>query len=416
MPIYLFHLGHCPELSFAELAAVNQRFGEPLGGLTLDEGLAYGKCGSAASVLEVCDELGGTIRCAEVLSDEVEMTPTAVAAALQETAWFGESVAQEKRVVMGVSVLGETEHLGGKRKAGGWMHDSAAAIKESLKEAGQSVRFVVPDGQRDGLVLNGGHIQKNKIADRGGELVMWPRSGGAMALARSVWWQPMEEFSSRDYGRPNRDAKSGMLPPKLARMMINLSRTDETQTLLDPFCGSGSLLMEAGLMGLDATGIDLSEKAIRDTHRNLKWLNDQGTIEARLRAVVGDAQQLHTLCEPMYFDACATEPDLGPPLRKPMPVERYDEVAKRLTALYRRALGEIRTVVKPGARVVFLAPRIRIEGRDKPGQLFFLADLKLQGYTVLDPMNGFVPADGRTTLVYSRPRQQVQREIFVLQA
>ncbi len=70
--------------------------------------------------------------------------------------------------------------------------------------------------------------------------------GKESILAITDGIQDYEEWNKRDYGRPHSDPKRGMLPPKLARMMVNLAGADgEGKTLLDPFCGSGTILMEA---------------------------------------------------------------------------------------------------------------------------------------------------------------------------
>lgn len=70
----------------------------------------------------------------------------------------------------------------------------------------------------------------------------------------------------RDYGRPARDARVGMLPPKLAQIMLNLSVKDEKSgTVLDPFCGTGVLLQEAALAGFDFIGSDIEPRMVEMT-------------------------------------------------------------------------------------------------------------------------------------------------------
>lgn len=56
--------------------------------------------------------------------------------------------------------------------------------------------------------------------------------------------------------------------PKLARAMINLSGV-KSGILLDPFCGSGGILIEAGLMGYDVLGLDIIEKMLDRCRNNL---------------------------------------------------------------------------------------------------------------------------------------------------
>jgi tRNA (guanine10-N2)-dimethyltransferase len=60
------------------------------------------------------------------------------------------------------------------------------------------------------------------------------------------------------------------LHPKLARAMVNLTKTTENDTILDPFCGSGGILIEAGLMGMKTIGYDINKKMIWKSMVNLK--------------------------------------------------------------------------------------------------------------------------------------------------
>lgn len=60
------------------------------------------------------------------------------------------------------------------------------------------------------------------------------------------------------------------LDPILARAMINLAEVNPSKMLMDPFCGSGSILMEASLMGFKAIGSDISLKLIKGAILNLR--------------------------------------------------------------------------------------------------------------------------------------------------
>ena len=73
--------------------------------------------------------------------------------------------------------------------------------------------------------------------------------------------------SKRPYFHPT------ALSPKLARCMINLARAKPCVTLLDPFCGTGSILIEAGLMGCNVVGSDVKQKMIRGTRKNLHYFH-----------------------------------------------------------------------------------------------------------------------------------------------
>ena len=57
---------------------------------------------------------------------------------------------------------------------------------------------------------------------------------------------------------------------KLARVMINLIGLKEGETVCDPFCGSGTTLLEAESMGIKAIGVDFDKKMVEISKENLK--------------------------------------------------------------------------------------------------------------------------------------------------
>ena len=68
------------------------------------------------------------------------------------------------------------------------------------------------------------------------------------------------------------------LHPKLARAMVNLTGALESEVILDPFCGSGGILIEAGLMGMKTIGYDINKKMIWKSMVNLKYYNIKNNI------------------------------------------------------------------------------------------------------------------------------------------
>ncbi len=80
-------------------------------------------------------------------------------------------------------------------------------------------------------------------------------------------WENKERFEDR---RPHMRAYHTPVSchPKLARAMVNLSGVPSGSKLFDPFCGTGGLLIEAGLMGLRVSGSDASADMIEKSHKN----------------------------------------------------------------------------------------------------------------------------------------------------
>ena len=85
----------------------------------------------------------------------------------------------------------------------------------------------------------------------------------------------MEGFVQRDMYKPNTDIQMGTLPPKLARMMVNFT-AQNSGILWDPFCGSGTIPMEAVILGFNTLASDVNPVAVNTTSSNIEWLSKEG--------------------------------------------------------------------------------------------------------------------------------------------
>ena len=70
--------------------------------------------------------------------------------------------------------------------------------------------------------------------------------------------------------------------PKLSRALVNMSRCKEGEVFLDPFSGTGSIPLEACLIGATVVAMDVSEKMVRGGKRNLEHFSQRwaGTVRA----------------------------------------------------------------------------------------------------------------------------------------
>ena len=75
------------------------------------------------------------------------------------------------------------------------------------------------------------------------------------------------------------------MKPKLARCMVNLSRAQSKKLFLDPFCGVGGLLIEAGLIGCKLIGCDIKLSMVKGALKNLLFfgLIPEGLFQADAR-------------------------------------------------------------------------------------------------------------------------------------
>ena len=96
-----------------------------------------------------------------------------------------------------------------------------------------------------------------------------PQRGEAGACA--VSWTVAT--SVRDFGdRKPTDRpffQPGSMDPLLARAVANLAGARPGATILDPMCGTGGVLVEAGLVGADVLGVDAQAKMARGARENL---------------------------------------------------------------------------------------------------------------------------------------------------
>lgn len=253
-------------------------------------------------------------------------------------------------------------------------------IKEKL---GKPMRFI--SGQLSSVVVAKQHVF---------EFVIFPYRG-KFGVAGTVAVQPFEEWARRDRGRPHADPKAGMLPPKVARMMVNLAGS--RGTLLDPFCGMGTILGEALLTGWNVIGSDQSDDAIKKTEANLEWLFPSSR---QWKLFVSDATHISEKIEHASIDAIVTEPFMGKPNISDTNVR---DIVTGLEKLYIGCLKDWRPVLKPGAKVVIVFPRFEIRGKTYVVKKA-IDSCETLGYTVL-----------AGPIEYARPDAVVRREIFVLQ-
>ncbi len=93
------------------------------------------------------------------------------------------------------------------------------------------------------------------------------RGGGKTYLAITMPGSMRQGWATR---RPRSRAffHPSAIFPKLSRALVNLSGAQPGETFLDPFCGTGSLLIEASIVGADPIGIDIARKMVRGARRN----------------------------------------------------------------------------------------------------------------------------------------------------
>lgn len=307
--------------------------------------------------------------------------------------------------------------------------------KKYLTKKGIKSRFINKNFQNlANAAING----ENLLVD-GAEIIVI-KGNNELLIGETVALQDFESYSKRDYGRPARDPRLGMLPPKLAQIMINLaghtriesniSTTEQGETedvnsaavshptLYDPFCGIGTILSEGLLLGYNVVGSDLSQDALQKAQKNIQWIHQQyPSIKTKDRVFQRDAALINSKDLPEKIDFIVTESYLGPPLSKFPPPELMEKNFAYVRRLILAFFKAINTILKSGAVVIISLPAYK-----RMDRLFFMdgitTDIEKLGFKSVNLIPKSISkqfnlkASSKESLVYDRPDQIVAREIW----
>jgi tRNA G10 N-methylase Trm11 len=166
-------------------------------------------------------------------------------------------------------------------------------------------------------------------------------------------------YRRRDLERPFQDPKITM-PPKLARILVNLTGCKRGETLLDPFCGLGTILGEAVMCGVNVIGVDADATRVGNARRNLGWIIEQYGIEdVKVEIHVGYAERLHKILRGRVVDGVATEPILLPPLKQPPPDQEAERMLEKASKTYCNSLPSISKHLKREGRAAIVIPCVK---------------------------------------------------------
>ncbi|MCX7778776.1 MAG: DNA methyltransferase [Patescibacteria group bacterium] len=295
----------------------------------------------------------------------------------------------------------------------------ALTLKSRLKEKNISSRWVESKEKNLSSVI----IQKNRLLTQGREFVFLI-DRNEILIGKTLSCQSFEEYERSDFGRPQRKIEEGMMPPKLAKIMINLAQVSENGVILDPFCGSGTILQEAILMGYqNVIGTDISEEAIKRTQENIRWLLESSKFEIQnsklqfIKIKKCDVRNLSQVLSPNSVEAIVTEPYLGP--LKISNAVQISNLINELSQLYCTAFREFKKILKKDGRIVIIFPIFKINSR--LNFLPILDELKKSDWQIINPLpkelrkKPIIQLTCRGSIIYCRPDQKILREIFIFQ-
>lgn len=375
--------GTHPEISLAELKAVFH-VEKPLltGSLAIiepkewDDEDVQNRLAGVVKLGDVIDELPVDALNEKILADHIEVRP------------------RSERVLFGMTIDGGTS----KDRAA--LKHLPIRLKRELQERGKSVRWVTGDQG----VLSPAAVSKLALTSDGYDFVIAIHGKTAyIGLTKQV--QNIDNWSLRDFGRPFRDAKTGMLPPKLARMMVNLAQPKHA--LLDPFCGGGTVIMEGALLhkNLFLVGSDIDARQIAGAQENTEWLMRKELLDRpsaeRIDWKICPAQEINKHLLGKQFDAIVTEGYLGTPLSGHESTSVLEKEQAIIEHLWEETLPVLASLQPAGSRLVAIWPDL----------------VASHGVYSINPIKAAQEAGYRLEskpLIYARPEQHVRRKIVIL--
>jgi len=285
-------------------------------------------------------------------------------------------------------------------------------IKKKLRTEGGAVRIVL---RTEGQELSSAQILHNKLTLAEGDAANLElnvlHEGEKYWIGVTLTSQDIEAYTKRDFGIPKPDPVSGMLPPKLAKAMINLAARAEHVAVYDPFCGNGRVLIEAAAVGMQVYGSDIEPKKIEAAKENLEWLDDQQSSSAMsAECWVGDATLptapalLRHTCPSDFVIVC--EPYLGKPLRVPLKPEEKEAWLADLIPLYEAFLTVWSEVPSPDRpkRMIIVFPRVKVADATEASVYDVLVDsIARLGY------------DSKRRFTYDRPDSLIRRDLIFIE-
>ena len=391
----LFILGREPEFSVAELASQSEKWQAQIRLISPEVAFVRHQSTLNPNTLQF---LGGSLKQVQVV-DHWSKNGQVVSTLTEKLTWEWLEQYFPARVEFGISLYA------------GSRHDQAAVQRHSLwlkkqaKAAGRPVRVVVSKEPQLSAVA----VQRNGLLKNGKEFVLVV-DGNEIIVGVTAAVQDYQMYGLRDFGRPAADPKSGMVPPKLAQMMLNIAQTKSDDIVLDPFCGSGTILQEAAWLGVKKIhGSDSSPKAVKDSQENLRWLlKEFPVIQTDIEILRSDANA--TSVRPTVI---VTEPYLGKPLRGSEPQALLERQARELSDLYQKTFEHWATTLKPGGRVVMIWPEFSYKEKIIDIDLDQeLASLGFESQPLLTPeLAAALKHEDPSVLVYGRDDAKVRRQV-----
>lgn len=413
MNLYAFILGRKNLLSTAELCNVLKKDARIID--IQQESLIADLKTPLLPPQESLNRLGGTIKIVEIFTetslDEENLSPAISKYLIDE---FKD---QSDKLTYGLSAYNfsqTNEEI---------LKHTLNIVKKNLTDNGIKGRYINKDYQNPKSVA----IKSEGLIQKGSEIVIIKGTHKYFfGITKAI--QDYEAYSQRDYEKPARDPKLGMLPPKLAQIMINLGGftnihppdefKDTHHLLYDPFAGTGTILTEGLILNYSVAGSDISSQVIEKANKNINWTKAHlNTFKQTVRLFQQDATILKPNDVTPPPDIIVTESYLGPAVTFLPDITTIKKNLNYVEELLFRFFKNLQPLIKKNTPIIISMPiyldkSVTHPIKNLPQRITNLG-YKITPLIPKEISTKFnLPQTERPSLIYDRPDQNVGREIF----
>ena len=166
-------------------------------------------------------------------------------------------------------------------------------------------------------------------------------------MIKIVFWQPIDVYKAIDFEKPVRGMKVGMMPAKLAHIMVNIARAHlpdaKNFTVYDPFVGFGTIGMVVNWLGGSFIGSDINITMAKQNFK--RWQSQPWAKDDKITLFKHDVFKPFSKGFLKNVDAVVSEGWLGPVIKSGLDLQRLAQIAKKVSDTYEAFLKNWRNFV-----------------------------------------------------------------------
>jgi tRNA G10 N-methylase Trm11 len=243
-----------------------------------------------------------------------------------------------------------------------------------LKDQGakQALYFKYPQKQIEEGTLNPifpNHFYAYHLYEPDRAEILYCQTEEGMYVGKTITVVDSNFQKEMDETRPFSDYRQ-TIPPKFAKYLLSLlglSEPLEQKKILDPFCGTGTILMFAFCEGIQIYGADFDMGQVTGSRKNIIFTSQKvqqklpkDFIETHIQHC--KIEQINNLFPSNSFDGIVSEPVLLPFYReKPTFDTVQQELDNSVLPIYKIFLEKAYELLKPGHRIALVSPIIQTQ-------------------------------------------------------